>query len=77
MSKEVVTVKEPEQGKRGLLDGIGLITHHLFGIATDAEVEEVRKHVEENRAALRQANHSKSHNGSGRNKQHFLYKCVS
>jgi hypothetical protein len=29
------------RSRRGLIDGIGLITHSLLGIATDADVEEV------------------------------------
>lgn len=38
--------------KRGLIDGIGIIAHSLFGLATDQAVEEVRSKVEENRNQL-------------------------
>jgi hypothetical protein len=43
---------ENRMQKRGLIDGVGLITHALFGLATDGEVEEVRQRVVENRHAL-------------------------
>jgi hypothetical protein len=38
--------------RRGLIDGVGLIAHSLFGLATDSEVAEIKAKVEENRAAL-------------------------
>ena len=44
----------PPQGtaareKRGLIDGIGMVAHGLFGLATDDQVRELRKKIEENR----------------------------
>jgi hypothetical protein len=45
-------VRSHARSKRGLVDGVGLITHALFGLATDGEVKEVRQKVEENRRAL-------------------------
>ena len=35
--------------KRGLIDGIGIVAHSLFGLATDAEVSDLREKIEENR----------------------------
>jgi hypothetical protein len=45
------------RSRRGLIDGVGLITQSLFGLATDADVKEVRVKVEENRRMLQEVTH--------------------
>ena len=35
--------------KRGLIDGIGVVAHSLFGLATDADIAELKEKIEENR----------------------------
>jgi len=37
------------RARRGLIDGIGMVAHGLFGLATDSQVRELRKKIEENR----------------------------
>ena len=43
--------------RRGLIDGVGVIAHSLFGMATDSDVDEVKAKVEENRRALKEVTH--------------------
>ena len=38
--------------RRGIIDGVGLIDHSLFGVATDLELIKLSKKKQENRQAL-------------------------
>ena len=54
LRRRLEVIHRHRRPKRGLIDGVGMLAHSLFGIATDGDVKEIRSKIEENRQGLQE-----------------------